>query len=505
MLRVVISAVLLALTSATGSTNTTTIYWDSWTKQATLDPSVQHIPLDSTKSYLRPPPAQIPSKPFEMFVGSSVFRDGYRCGKTLFTALQRAKYPERLRFGILEQVYDGDLRCLDEYCKLAAAEWPNDQECRYKNNIVIDTRDAGQSAGCTTARHLQQKLVNDEEFCLQVDGHSVFTNNWDENVLTDWKSVDNEMAVLTMYPHNTHASMIKENGDNNIINSIPHLCTVIRGSNGLTRITGASMIENSKMPQMAALWGGGFSFSKCHAERHVLVDSHTPWLWDGEEFLRSANYWTYGFWVSPIDPVKKGLDTEMSRNRFRMRIGMSFKGPVDAFELEKYGFGKVRSFQQYLKFANVSFEGWMNDTNSCGQLHWVPYANATEVEETVGGGWTLYGTAGEEAEPTLALQIQQGEDSDVENRILDIESSEERTHQVLYAKNGAGIREKPVAKETLKLRRGQVVQAAQLSAQTGICVIVALAVLFVAFSNDTRAQSIRNRTCMSSQTHRSIE
>ncbi|EGZ23160.1 hypothetical protein PHYSODRAFT_486412 [Phytophthora sojae] len=425
MLRLVTcAAALLALATADGDAsgeikvdaeagvNESTIHWDNWAKSAKLNPTVQHIPLDPSESDLRPPPAQIPDS-FDMFVGSSVFRDGYRCGKTLFTALKRATHPERLQFGIVEQIYEGDPTCLDEYCKMAAEEWPEDQECRYKAQITVDTRDAAKSAGCTTARHLQQKLVGDQEFCLQVDGHSVFTNRWDENILADWASIDNEMAVMTMYPHHTHDGMVKENGDNAIINSIPHLCTTIRGGNGLTRIVGASLIKDSWMPQMAALWGGGYSFSKCHAERRVLIDSHTPWLWDGEEFMRSANYWTYGydlyspsrlgnvlyhnyskkpasFWASPMDPVKKELDTEMARNRVRLRLGIPFKGPVDTFELEKYGFGTVRSFESFLEFANVSLEGWMNDTNSCGQLHWVPYENATEVEETVGDGWKLF-------------------------------------------------------------------------------------------------------------------
>uniref|UniRef100_H3H6U5 Integrase catalytic domain-containing protein n=1 Tax=Phytophthora ramorum TaxID=164328 RepID=H3H6U5_PHYRM len=230
-------------------------------------------------------------------------------------------------------------------------------------------------------------------------------------MLDEWKRIDNEMAILTVYPHDIH-NFIKENGDNNAPEWIPHLCTTIKGGNGLTRIVGASIKRNAKLPQMAALWGGGLSFSKCHAERNVPVDSHTPWLWDGEEFLRSADYWTHGydlyspsqlgnvlyhnyskkpvnFWESPVDPAAKARDTEMSHNRFRLRVGLGFKGPVDAFELDKFSFGTARSFKDYKKFSNFSFDGWMNETNSCGQLHWVPYTNATVVEEIVGGGWKM--------------------------------------------------------------------------------------------------------------------
>ncbi|ETL37744.1 hypothetical protein F441_10921 [Phytophthora nicotianae CJ01A1] len=534
MLRLLANATLLALAVATPDpnpnkeTNFSTVTWDNWSKTRKLNPRVQHIPLDPEKSHLRPPPAQIPDT-FDMFVGSSVYRDGYRCGKTLFTALKRATHPERLQFGILEQIYEGDPTCLDEYCKMAAEEWPEDTECRHKNQITIDTRDAAESAGCTTARHLQHKLVGDQEFCLQVDGHSVFTNRWDENILADWASIDNEMAVMTMYPHNTHKEMIEDNGDNNVINSVPHLCTVIKGGNGLTRINGAAVISDSWMPQMAALWGGGYSFSKCHAERKVLVDSHTPWLWDGEEFMRSANYWTYGydlyspsrlgnvlfhnysqkpasFWVSPMDPEKKKLDTEMSRNRVRLRIGMPFKGSVDTFELDKYGFGKVRSFESYLKFANITFEGWMNDTNSCGQLRWVPYENATEVEETVSRGWKLYDEDVnefdyEDPEPILDNGEEVNRTSTMTENNLDVDMNEEPDQPIVAAqvKNAAAMDNQLDNNLAAKLRHG-VPNPFEISSgpaiPTGIVVVLILAVMFVTLSNDANSRAIRRRVCV---------
>ncbi|CEG48713.1 RxLR-like protein [Plasmopara halstedii] len=533
MLRLATAASIFALVAAAPDpnpnkeTNFSTVHFDNWTKSIKLNPRVQHIPLNPEKSRLRPPPAHVPEN-FSMFVGSSVFRDGYRCGKTLFTAFQRATHPERLQFGILEQIYEGDPTCLNEYCKMAALEWPNDPECRYENQITIDTRDAAESAGCTTARHLQQKLVGNQEFCLQVDGHSIFTNRWDENILADWVSINNEMAILTMYPHNTHNNMVKENGDNNGINSVPHLCNIIKGGNGLPRIKAASLIRDSWMPQMAALWGGGYSFSKCHAERNVLIDSHTPWLWDGEEFMRSANYWTSGydlyspsmlgnvlyhnysqkpasFWVSPIDPSKKNLDTEMSRNRVRLRIGMPFKGVVDTFELKKYEFGQVRSFESFLKFANVSFDGWMNDSNSCGQLHWVPYENATTVEDTVGRGWKLNDERVGLNEKDTFEAVRLGQDTNLQHTLAS--SDEAAANQAILAhkmRTNLGLKT-AVAHGTgdayngdlaAKLRQ-EIASPFKLSSgaemSTGIVVALVLAFVFVTLSNDAKSRVIRNQ------------
>ncbi|KAG7386749.1 hypothetical protein PHYBOEH_008602 [Phytophthora boehmeriae] len=383
-------------------------------RSVSLDPSVQHIPLDASQSHLRPPPPRIPRN-FTLFVGLSVFRDGFRCAKTIFTGFLRANNPKTVIFGVVDQVYPSDSRCLSEFCKMAKAQWPNFGECPFQEQIRIDERSAYESRGPTLARHQQQKLIRDEEFCLQLDGHSIFTNGWDEKLIKEWRGVKNEMAILTTYIHHIH-NFVAENGDNVPPKKLdlPHLCTTMRGSNGLVRTVGASMIGGSKMPQLEALWGAGFSYSKCHAEKRVPVDSHTLWMFDGEEFLRASRLWTNGYdmyspshlgsviyhnYTSvparfegiPIDAKIKEKEEEMATNRFHLLVGKPFEGRVSTFELDKYGFGSVRSFQQYLEFSGVTFEKGKKDAESCEQRHWVPYTNATEVEKIVGGGWKLHG------------------------------------------------------------------------------------------------------------------
>lgn len=393
-------------------------------RKVILNPAVQHIPLDPSKAHLRPPPPRIPDV-FNTFVGLSVFRDGYRCAKTVLTCFQRAKHPERLYFGIVDQVNADDLKCIDEYCKLAAAMWPDRGACPYRDQIRVDERVASESRGPTLARHYQQELVRDEEFCLQLDAHSIFTNNWDHFLLAEWERIGNEMAVLTTYLHNTEGNFVQPNGDNRHPRSLPHLCTTKRGNNGCVRTVGASSIIGSKFPQMSALWGAGLSFSKCHAERRVRIDSHTLWMFDGEEFLRSSHLWTHGYDLySPsllgsvvyhnyskvparferitVDPAVRKDEREMGINRFHLIVGKPFKGNVDTFEMDKYAFGNVRPFAAYLNFSGVTFEEDKEDRDSCEQLHWVPYYDPTEVEKIVGGGWKMDPFAGHKVE---AVQV----------------------------------------------------------------------------------------------------
>ncbi|POM62138.1 GlcNac transferase [Phytophthora palmivora] len=538
LLLLLAAALVLTSTAAEGMQSVMGIV--NTKRSVKLDPSVQHIPLDPSKANLRPPPAQIPAS-FDIFVGLSVFRDGFRCGKTIFTGLKRAKYPERLFFGVVDQVNDGDERCLDEYCKMAEVEWPDKGPCPYKDHIRVDIHSASESRGPTLARHQQQKLIQQEEFCLQLDGHSIFTNLWDENLLAEWKRVDNEMAVLSTYLHHIH-DFVKENGDNALSASLPHLCTTTRGSNGLVRTVGASMISGSKFPQLEALWGAGLSFNKCHAERRVPVDSHTLWMFDGEEFLRASRLWTNGYdMYSPsvlgsviyhnyskvparfehitVDPQVKKRESEMGVNRFNHLVGKPVKGMVDTYELDKYGFGTVRSFKSYQKFSGVTFQEGVNDTESCEQLHWVPYENATEVEALMGNGWKLQTTLAA-AEPTPQVQVaqeieQEGKGQTVKETtetsqptkqhvvVDDDPNAEVARHAAdAHAENGADIGENEQLEEAKVRLRQDVVNNRSAkgpsSAPVWFFLFVVVAALFVTLSNDSVSRSIRLTFCTSS-------
>ncbi|KAF1786321.1 Glycosyltransferase, GlcNAc [Phytophthora cactorum] len=443
------------------------------TKYLDLDPSVQHFPLDPYDKSLRhhrqdPQHFRDPHRVFGLSGRRTMRQDSVH-------GIEKSSLPGTSSVWDSGAIGGGDPTCLDEYCKLALDEWPDYQE-----------------------------MIGDEEFCLQVDGHSIFTNKWDEVMLEEWKRINNEMAILTVYPHDIHG-FVKENGDNNAPDWIPHLCTTIKGGNGLTRIVGASIKRNANFPQMTALWGGGLSFSKCHAERNVPVDSHTPWLWDGEEFLRSADYWTHGydlyspsrignvlyhnyskkpasFWESPVDPAVKALDTEMTHNRVRLRVGLGFKGPVDAYELDKYKFGTARSFQQYLKFANMSFDGWMNETNSCGQLHW--WKKSWESLEDDSSGSSACTTG----------QKSCSRDGEMEEEVEDVVRQQAIGAHV---KNGAGNGdEKPLVRHGVSSPG----RRKRSNAPAWGLLAVVLAALFVALSNDSKSRAIR-QSCIAKAPH----
>ncbi|CAK4238704.1 unnamed protein product [Aphanomyces euteiches] len=390
--------------------------WKRPSKDIVLYPETQNIPLDNLKKHLRPPAPRIPDS-YDIFVGLSSFRDGARCGYTLFTGFQRANKPSRLFFGVVDQVLDDDPRCIEEYCKLANEEWPY-EKCRYHKQIRVEEFHADEARGPVYARHLQQQMIEDEEFCLQLDAHSVFTNDWDIGLVSDWKTTHNEMAVLSTYIHDLR-DFIHEDGSNKAPYHLPHNCQTTRGTNGLVRTVAADIIVQPKFPQLTALWAGGFSFSKCHAEKRVPVDPHMLWMFDGEEFLRASHLWTAGYDIySPsrtgsvvyhnytqssnhferiqVDAKQHKKERTMAENRFRLVFDWPFMGEVDTFELTtKYAMGKTRSLQDYLEFSGVTFNPEEQDKDTCRQLYWVPYTDPSEVEELL-GDWKM----GEPEKPT---------------------------------------------------------------------------------------------------------
>ncbi|RHY62733.1 hypothetical protein DYB38_010815 [Aphanomyces astaci] len=376
------SVLLLSLLALTGATHIAIInHHDDL--PVPVSPFEQHIPLDGGSD--RPPPPRVPTTS-TVFVGLSSFRDGSRCGYTIFTGLQRATYPSRVHFGVVDQLDDGDESCLDAYCKLARDAWPDHRDCRYKKQITVDTRQASTSRGPSVARHYQQALVGDQDFCLQLDAHSIFTRDWDSRLVQEWGRANNEMAVLTTYLHAYSPSYVDEMGTNIDPGQYPHLCTTVRGGNKCVRNEGASMLLGAEQPQLSALWGAGLSFSKCHAETRVRIDPHTLWMFDGEEFLRASHLWTYGY--DMYSPSISVIYHNYSSVPERHTVGLSVFGPVDEEDLNLYQYGPVRSFEQYLAFAGIDLATDTPDRGSCKQLRWQPYQDATLIEELL-PGWTM--------------------------------------------------------------------------------------------------------------------
>jgi hypothetical protein len=89
---------------------------------------------------------------------------------TLKDCIDKAKYPENLRFGIAWQ------HCLED-------EWDNLDEYKDDSRFKIIDIDYKDSKGACWARNKIQQEYNDEKYTLQLDSHHRFIQDWDDELI----------------------------------------------------------------------------------------------------------------------------------------------------------------------------------------------------------------------------------------------------------------------------------------------------------------------------------
>jgi hypothetical protein len=90
---------------------------------------------------------------------------------------EQAKYPERIRVGIVDQIdLDEDYDCIEP--EKSCDEGPDQTLCKYKHQIDVYVMDAQLAVGPVFARHIGDRMYRGEYFKLQSDAHMEFVNDW---------------------------------------------------------------------------------------------------------------------------------------------------------------------------------------------------------------------------------------------------------------------------------------------------------------------------------------
>jgi hypothetical protein len=247
------------------------------------------------------------------------------------------------------------------------------------------------------ARYITEKALGDEELCLGLDSHLVFVPKWDEKAVLNWEATNNPNAILTVYPKSTE---YKE--DHSKDDKMGVMCTARieqPDPDSMVQYQGVVWLDrdNTTKPRLMSQFAGGFNFGSCQAYRDVPNDPYTPILFYGEEYVRAARLWTWGydFYAPSVDILFHYFETRtkiweldwvkkfpvMARSKRRVRFMLGLPVSVDDFdhaELAKYGLGKKRSFAQWKQFSGIDPEApWTNKTRSqfqnCGELQLVAY------------------------------------------------------------------------------------------------------------------------------------
>lgn len=54
--------------------------------------------------------------------------------------------------------------------------------------------------GPVWARSLVRKVLGNEEFCLQIDAHTQFVQDWDQKLKHEWAATGNEFGIISTVP-----------------------------------------------------------------------------------------------------------------------------------------------------------------------------------------------------------------------------------------------------------------------------------------------------------------
>jgi hypothetical protein len=284
---------------------------------------------------------------------------------TIKDALAQAKYPERIHFGICRQYNPED-------------GFDNVDEFRNDPRFHIYDMPYEQAKGLAYARSIiNEQLLTDQEFVLQLDAHHRFTEHWDETLLTWYYQLkdDGHNPLLCGYlpyynPYNDPADRVQEPWYSEPAAFYPHGTIFIRP-------TGFSMDWRTlDKPVPARFISGHFCFGPNKWAKEIRHDPEI--FFAGEEINLTVRSYTHGYdlfhphrvviWHATMreersgklvwdDQHKRGQDMWWKQNdKGRAKIRKLLRVEENDFNLTGYDLGNVRSLRQYEIYAGIHFK-----------------------------------------------------------------------------------------------------------------------------------------------------
>jgi [Skp1-protein]-hydroxyproline N-acetylglucosaminyltransferase len=312
--------------------------------------------------------------PNTIFVSVASYRDA-ECSMTLDTIFNNAKYPERIFVGICEQNKAG---MKDELCL-------SNKVLMYRNNIRITVLDHKEAKGPTYARYYCSELWRGEQYYLQIDSHTTFIKDWDQDLIGMIMQIktnpdESNKPVLSVYPPTKEQMELK---------GFPEMDSSSLNQNIPTLYCGWSEPSDAPRKSNKPWAAAGFMFLESDFLYSVPFDPNLSHLFQLEETLFSARLWTNGWdFYTPNKKVcyhhynrtkaplyhqdlkNSGECRAKAEKRGLFLLGLVSKQSVAEDFLRDhnyYGLGKFRSIDNFWKASGIDFntkttERW-NDNN----------------------------------------------------------------------------------------------------------------------------------------------
>jgi len=269
---------------------------------------------------------------------------------TILDSIAKAKYPERLSFGlcIQDDLLNEDLIDLFYLHDNLRAKF-----FHYKD-----------SKGTCWARSIAQSLYRGEEFSLQIDSHMRFVKDWDVELISMWKSLNDPKALLTAYPGKYYPDQPEDTWPK----ENPTVCNVVRIHNGKFKQLGMFIEDHKNLtkPKRGVALSAAYIFTT--GECNVEVPYNPNLYFDGEEMDMCLRYFTNGYNI--YHPHKVYLYHYWTRENYKhhwddhedwgeletkslKHIHALIANSVDI--VGDYCLGNVRTIKDYEKYAGVNF------------------------------------------------------------------------------------------------------------------------------------------------------
>jgi len=277
---------------------------------------------------------------------------------TIEDCLEKAKYPDRLTFGICWQHHKED-------------EWDNLDKYKDNPNFRIIDIPWDESKGLCWARASIQKLWEGEKYTLQLDSHHRFLQDWDVELIEMMKLTGSKKPIITSY-----AGMYDPQS-NVKLNEEPYKMVAKRFTGGGTILFFPESIQEYKSltkPIPGRFVSGHFYFTLgIHCEEY----KYDPDLYfAGDEISLSIRSFTLGYDI--FHPHKtvvwheytrqgrvKHWDDHVSgkveqiwsdRNDISLkRLRQMLQEEDNGTDIGEFGLGNVRTHREYENYAGIDF------------------------------------------------------------------------------------------------------------------------------------------------------
>ena len=292
----------------------------------------------------------------KIFIQIASYRDP-ELEKTIKSAIENAKRPKNLVFGIARQFHPDDkFDTLDEYRK----------DKRFK---ILDIPYL-ESQGACWARHSIQQLYDGEKYTMQIDSHMRFAPNWDEEMINMIKQLQKKgykKPLLTGYvssfdPDNEPQGRVQEPWRMTFDRFIPE------GAVFFLPETIPNWQEMTE-PVTSRFYSAHYCFTL--GEFSIEVQHDPEYYFHGEEISIAARAYTWGYdlfhphkvliWheytrkgrTKQWDDDKQWVDrNNRCHKKNRALFGMDNEPPM---EHDKFGFGPYRTLRDYEKYSGLLF------------------------------------------------------------------------------------------------------------------------------------------------------